>query len=534
MVGLMQHKNTVEKLAFGFSTAWVICNTVVCGAFLPAMADTKGITIRQDSDKNVNVMIDPVLMPNAQIKRRDNAMVIVIPESQLGGNRNNLQIDPDLKRSVTINSTDTHSEGGDDGEKKEKKAVITIHSQNIQLNVQKSPDLSPVFLESPNKQAATRKDKPAVPPAKAAAPLPVTTLVKAAPPVAVTPTKPKGEPTAVAAPVKPVSPAPAARKVPAINYLAVESEPHPPQTPPKKNGEGPFSKQRLEKILAQSEIQNQPQEPQPQEPQPAPPPSKTETPPPEPDLSEGTQGRPLAELVQQQPLPVTADGTIPRIVISLIAVLAILFSTLKFGLPKLFAAFPGLENRLKTKRSGYPTTDTTLSKGMASLIKRQFPEIQKHHPNEEFAVRKNLSLGEGKSLHLVEIYGRKLVIGATPHQISLITELTEDDQDFPEEFPEEFLPENKTPSNFIEEHDEIHPKLGNYTEAYIAPQKPTKPAPESTAQAPFQKLSKIFSTPPQRTIREPQRPQAYEEYHEGVVEAEAVEVLHDYDDHYKA
>ncbi|MBY0403087.1 MAG: flagellar biosynthetic protein FliO [Cyanobacteria bacterium] len=95
-----------------------------------AFGESKGINIGQDSDKNINVNIDSALIPNAHIKRKEDSMVIQIPDSAFanGFDLKKLKIDPALKPKITVEHV--QGEGAS-----EKQTVVTIQSNAIYLNI---------------------------------------------------------------------------------------------------------------------------------------------------------------------------------------------------------------------------------------------------------------------------------------------------------------------------------------------------------------------------------------------------------------
>ncbi|MEW5820228.1 MAG: flagellar biosynthetic protein FliO [Cyanobacteriota bacterium] len=80
-----------------------------------------------------------------------------------------------------------------------------------------------------------------------------------------------------------------------------------------------------------------------------------------------------------------------------------------------------------------------------------------------FKIVSSTSLGQGKSIHLVEIKGRQLVIGCTSNSINILTEFTDFD-DFVEEQIDSKL-DNK-PVSSSTRYKKARPPLGSFAELY--------------------------------------------------------------------
>lgn len=257
-------------------------------------------------------------------------------------------------------------------------------------------------------------------------------------------------------------------------------------------------------------------------------------------LSEGDAGIPLEEVLHSQVPPITRDGTIPRMIISLIVVLGILVAVLRVGLPRLLERFPDLAKKLEALGSGprhgadrSPVKKTRPGGLMAKLKQGLTQAAPTGAEDETFGILKTLTLAPGRTLHLVQVNDRHLVVGATEQNISLLAEYPlSNDSD------EAVAPPLQAFEHVLQDA-ESHQKTGS--SAYIEPSVPQE--------KPFERLSKLFCTPPghggrplRKGIRSaPTSKQAAADTQgiedpgiEDIVEAESVEILEDYDDHYKA
>jgi flagellar protein FliO/FliZ len=61
--------------------------------------------------------------------------------------------------------------------------------------------------------------------------------------------------------------------------------------------------------------------------------------------------------------------------------------------------------------------------GFLWLLRRGTFSLAKRGPRQELALETAISLGERRSLIIVAVEGRRLLLGASPGQVSLITEL---------------------------------------------------------------------------------------------------------------
>jgi hypothetical protein len=119
------YKNQFRAIALFL---FLLASSVTLGE--SAFAESKGINIGQDNEKNINVNIDSALIPNAHIKRKEDSMVIQIPDSAFanGFDLKKLKIDPALRPKITVEHV--QGEGAS-----EKQTVVTIQSNAIYLNI---------------------------------------------------------------------------------------------------------------------------------------------------------------------------------------------------------------------------------------------------------------------------------------------------------------------------------------------------------------------------------------------------------------
>jgi flagellar biogenesis protein FliO len=123
---------------------------------------------------------------------------------------------------------------------------------------------------------------------------------------------------------------------------------------------------------------------------------------------EDTENLPLTfDSEQQSAVAHASSGLMMRMVLSLLAVLALFFACIKWLLPGLMARYPALFARQQT--------------GETPFKKGNFTE----RVNSRFNIITSAPLGKDRELHLVEIQGRQLVIATTPYTVTLIKELTE-------------------------------------------------------------------------------------------------------------
>lgn len=384
---------------------------------LVALAEIKPIAISQDSDRNVNVTIDSALIPSAQIKRKEDGMVIQIPDQAMVGgfDPSRLLIDPSLRGKVDIEkNTD------------DKKTIVTIHSSNIYLSID-NPDgskdgakttkaTSPASIKAAPEARRTGvvmnplnqllgQGAAVLPGAKKSIVLKKTPLSSSIAPLGEMshvmlalgdkPIESKKSKIAVKPPqssttkVVPVD-------IEAQSILALNG-PAKPKNPAKKVSILPKKVANVPAEIASDVIQE--------------------------------EGVPLSEVMPQPGKTITSDGTPIRIVFSLLFVLSLLFAFVKLGLPKLMERFPGLFDHLKQKQGKSDVFSALLKqkgKGLqGALIKKGF-SLGSLTDGNEFTILNTTTMGPGHMLYLVQIKERQLVIGVTPQSMNLITELTEE------------------------------------------------------------------------------------------------------------
>jgi flagellar biogenesis protein FliO len=479
------------------SLGWVLAGSILLSGQTFSWAQVAGIAIRQPAQSNdISVTIDPALVPNAQIKRHQDAMVIVVPEGlkNTGFSRQRLLIDAAAQDKVDIQSADlspVQLQATDSVQGANKQTVITIRSANIRLNVAKPTEeiaqTPPVPPPATQHQVALAKTE--------------TTLPAATPKTAPTSAAPQ--------PVKPTTPEPKIKENPATNPT--------PNAPP---------------IEAQNTPETAPP-PSIELPTIQPPNNSGSTP-----LSEGEAGIPLEEVLHSQVPPITSDGTIPRMLISLIVVLGILIAALRVGLPRLLERFPELAKKLEALGNGPrpggsnpPPPRKPRPTGLMEKLKQGLTQTAPAGAEDEsFGILKTLTLAPGRTLHLVQVNDRQLVVGATEQNISLLAEYP-----MPGSAAEAGTPPLQAFEHVLKDA-ESHQKTGS--SAYIEPSTPQE--------KPFERLSKLFCTPPghggrpsgKNSRSAPTSKQAAANTEdaslEDIVEAESVEILEDYDDHYKA
>jgi flagellar biogenesis protein FliO len=505
-----------------------------------AWAGSGHLSISEDGEQNVNVTIDSALIPNAQIKRKDNQMVIQIPDGAGGFDASKLQMTPGLQGKVDVEQLPG------------KKTVVTIRSENIYLNIQdRQADHSPTPATKPAETGrkplpkSNTPDKAAQPkPAQSAEPAQLAANAKAAEAkTADTPSSGNVTPKPADHPKATASTAPA----PAVLAAQTVEETAPEAPNPKDAIRDPFAPPAG--LNTQGAI-----------------PSLANTQPPKPRFTEeGKDGIPLNMLVQSDATQLANDDTLIRVLASLVLVLILIVAFARFGLPKLMERYPGLFKNQNAWRAVLgqvtnvqaakrPPRAKPAQKGFfAKLLNQKRADALKSRLNlpalasdsETFILQDSLPLGPGQTLHLVNVGERQLVLAATGQQVTLLTEFAPGDPtetDALASAAESLLePDNEEPMESMEPEAE--------TRAFIAPSSTDAALPEEaeaeltakekiaqTLKAQWSQMrDPLMATPPASRLNghigpplaatAPTMPQE-------IIDAEEVVVLQDYDDQY--
>ncbi len=285
-----------------------------------AHADSRRIVITQDRDDNINVSVDPSLMPDANIRRESGRMVIELPDKAFprGFEPGTLRVDSDSRQFVRVERTNNAT-------------TVVIDSSQIFLSIQ---DLSaPPRRTAPAPAVPTdvaremAETKPSGPVASPEIPEPAQVPV----------TQPK---------VKLQKPEPVAAKSEKMTEAKPETEPEvkPAQPVPEKSAQSelkqvskpeatmdeapPLTPETLDEALSSMTVEEEPAE---EVPEPLAAPVLTH---------EGETGIPLDHLMRQRRDPVTSDGTLIRIVAGLLVVLLMIGGFFRYMLPALMRRYP--------------------------------------------------------------------------------------------------------------------------------------------------------------------------------------------------
>lgn len=60
-----------------------------------------------------------------------------------------------------------------------------------------------------------------------------------------------------------------------------------------------------------------------------------------------------------------------------------------------------------------------------AILRRFVPGAAAAVPGADMGIRRTIALGPGRSVHLLEVEGHRILIGSTPHQLSLLADLTD-------------------------------------------------------------------------------------------------------------
>lgn len=326
------------------------------GSALPGFANK--IAIDEDGDKNISVTIDASLIPNAQIKRSENQMVIQMPEAEAS----KMLVNPALKGKVEV----IPGPG--------KKTVVTIHSGNIFLNIQNKEDMAPPV---PGGRATASKAGGKNDPPVAVTVIPRTaTLAK--PPLLEGAAKPLAK--SAKPPIKPAN---------TIDKILNDAVKKASQAHTKSASEGganpffnPFAKslppQKTAKAVvvpnASSSLKEEVQLTQPtlnknvpdlqvKEPEPLQEASEPALAAVVDPLDEGPNGIPLDNILPNRTeKTLVSSDAMWRTLASLVLVLAMLIAFVKVGLPRIFDWFPQLKAKLESQHASEPVQKTVLSK----------------------------------------------------------------------------------------------------------------------------------------------------------------------------
>lgn len=331
-------------------------------------ADSRRMVITQDRDQNINVSVDPSLMPDANIRREKGRMVIELPDKAFpkGFPPGTLRVDSDSKGFVRVGRTDTST-------------TVTIDSDQVFLSIEKlsappqkvspkptpSPEASPsVANPSQGKieSEAKASEKPIAQKAHPAKPIPASEPeVKPESSRTATPGKTETLPEPKRPVEKPAAEIESREKKPTKTEHSKEDalkEPVDPEKPPEiqPQAEEPPSLAEEEAVTPESEPEAEP----------------TIT-------HEGETGIPLDALLKQRPEPVTSDGTLIRVIAGLLAVLLMIAGFFKYLLPELMRRYPDFfKNRQEVYEQKKADLKTQANKGrnerplgLGALKKRQ-------------------------------------------------------------------------------------------------------------------------------------------------------------------
>lgn len=390
-----------------------------------------GLVINKEGG-NVNVSLDSEASANVSIRRSEDTMVIRLPKSF----NPKLVIDPALQKESVVQETES-AEG----------RTITIHSQQIYLMTRE-------HLEAPS------------------APVPKSrTSDKTATTKATVKTKQSGSTTgtghedglheavntlAIQEDVQPVSMNGQAAKMPAAEKSAVLTG----------NASAQKSEQALKEAIedlkrqtsgssgsmegegkpadtstegqASDDAKGNPAKPSAQ------PPSESKANPGDPE----SQPLNMDENTRAQAVH-TSTGSLLRIVLSLLGVLALFVGFVRVVLPRLMDRYPEFFENLKRQSEQKAQRNaffTETGKEQWPLKSDQRRESRFFAPaNSETVSKKNYlermnmngdhfnvltstSLGKGKELHLVEIRGRQFMVATTPYTVTLLKDLTDESE----------------------------------------------------------------------------------------------------------
>lgn len=155
------------------------------------------------------------------------------------------------------------------------------------------------------------------------------------------------------------------------------------------------------------------------------------------DNNKGENTIPLNRITRQPQQTVTQDGTMPRILLGLLAVLGLLGLFAKFILPAMVRRFPRLfkQEPLPEVNDALPSPFFDPHQQNRSQINEQPAQsastINQHTQlksklnasGQPFEIITSQSIAPDKSLHLVKIKDRELVIATTPNNISLLADM---------------------------------------------------------------------------------------------------------------
>lgn len=352
-----------------------------------AESGEKGLLINKDKNDNINVTVDPSMISRIQIDRQPDKMVI---DMQDNGDDSKILIDSILKSG---NVVDVKTNGNN--------KRITIKSTQVYMDIQ---DLSGKSFPGPAKPQPVSAIKPQAIPVKPqpAAVKPLVPVVSSA--KAKTEAKP-----ALVKPEKSVSvqsPPARVKDIPAVSAMAVET-PEEPAVPTPAQDEGTLKSQSVSDV----------------------------------DMTDMTETAddnsiPLSALQQQQENnQALSQGVLGRMVISLLAVLLLVFGFTKVLLPKLQQRYPEFFERLRERHEQNQQHQAHVKKARhhdrahasSSPQKAYLETLSKKTglQTNEFNVITSSKISKDKELHLVEIRGHHLVIATTQHTVSLIKELDE-------------------------------------------------------------------------------------------------------------
>lgn len=536
-------------------------------------ASPPGLVISRSGD-HVNVSLDSQAGSDVSIRRSDDVMVIKVPASF----DSKLVIDSRLKKDNVVQETEIPSG-----------KIITINSQQIYLMTQenlKAPDVpaasgKPNPADSTGKQVESGNAKGTSSPnrtsrQKPAAPDTATNSMHAAVDTGNTVSTPEAsiKPVGLTEKTKLEKPASSLKSPKAATPLPIPSiVPRTAETGSKADSK--TSKETSEKAASKTTVSDTSDTAKTSKPD--------KTPFQQPQAVMDPESQPLDLSGRQQAAATqVASHALFRIVLSLLAVLALLLGFVRVLLPKLMARYPAFFERLRQRHAQPaqptpqdPPSKSSIHRGLMfnNDAKAQQPEAVETVPQPESrpvgaaqasvtvtapqpaessstALMRQFSdnqmtllgstpLGEGKEIHLVEVQGKQLVIATTPSTISFLTDLTDLQTTEDDERPD------PGEVNHQESNASQTPPQGQQPNviAYLSDESPVISEPSQVAKPhasiPNGIQPSAVSPPPAPRVQPPPRrepkEQVYKKYlqpQEPYVDAEEVIVLADYDDVY--
>lgn len=488
------------------------------------VAQSEGIVIQQDAQKNIHVIIDPAQIPNAQIQRRKTEVLIQLPKdaSQAKGSNSQVMLSKTLKDSGVVDMSET-----------EQGTAITIHSAQVYLRVKQGNTPA----TSTQTAATTTPQTTASSTPTPMAPVPTTASVPSTPasetPVSISQANaPASSSSGKRSPILRLSQSPKSVSKPVLSRIpsfklpalkvaakpvaqptshiqtaskpvaastpqrvatlptAIKSKTHSPikiATEPAKTitkPTAPLSAAVAPHIKASptpeeetSLFGGENESTSPATPTMSPETTLAETtsiaeepisedvhPETIPNLGSSDTNLPLSKVLKAEgDTPVSSKGTWVRMVLSLGVVLLMILGTVKWLTPKLQKRFPTWF-AAKTTGGKKPYSGVTGSEGgLQQFIQAQ---AQAGIPSEHFQIVASVPMGDGRELHLLEAKGHSLIIASTPDSFQLLANLDDTDEGILKKFHlEEETAEGDEPENLPENED---PGFERVYQKYVA------------------------------------------------------------------